>query len=162
MVRGQTIPASVHRIFYYCIASICFHFDFLSRVLHQKNKLQASHFFNHIPSYIKDAATVKYPLIKTEATPTFTCLPPHITILAKFEQLKIEIVLSRDVILKGVEEELDKRRIGSQSHFNKEEVISRMLLLHKEIVKMVDGCGRSLAIALQDASFSDDPLNEIF
>ena len=102
MVCGQTIPASVHCIFYYCFASICFHLDFLSRVLHQKNKLQASHFLNHIPSYIKDEATVKYPWIKTETTPTFTGLPPHITNLAKFKQLKIEMVSYRDIILKGV------------------------------------------------------------
>jgi hypothetical protein len=51
MVCGKTIPMSVHHMFYFCFASLCFHFDFMSRVLHQKNKLQASHFFNLIPSY---------------------------------------------------------------------------------------------------------------
>ena len=37
-----------------------------------------------------------------------------------------------------------------------------MLSLHNKIMKKVDGCGRSLAIALRDASFSDDHSNEIF
>jgi hypothetical protein len=49
MVCGKSVPASVHRIFYFCFASLCFHFDFLKQVLHKKNKLQASHFFTHIP-----------------------------------------------------------------------------------------------------------------
>lgn len=29
MVHGDTVPASVHHIFYFCFASICFHLDFL-------------------------------------------------------------------------------------------------------------------------------------
>jgi hypothetical protein len=71
--------------------------------LHPKNKLQASHFFNNIRNYAKDAASVKYPWSKTAATPTFTGLPPHITILAIFEQLKLEMKATRDTILTGVE-----------------------------------------------------------
>ena len=38
------------------------------------------------------------------------------------------MVVSRDVILKGVETELDRKHIGSQSHFDKEEIISQMTL----------------------------------
>ena len=37
-----------------------------------------------------------------------------------------------------------------------------MLLLHNKIMKKVCGCGRSSAVALQDASFSDDPSNNFF
>ena len=127
MIGGDHVCASVHRIFYFCFESLTYHFDFLSQVLHQKNKLRASHFFSHIPSWAKDAVTVKYPWTKTEATPTLTGLPPHITILANFEALRVELVASKVVILTGVEAELDKRRIGSQSHFDKEEIIERMI-----------------------------------
>jgi hypothetical protein len=87
--------------------------------LHPKNKLQALHLFDNIPNYARDAATVKYPWSKTATTPTFTGLPPHITILASFEQLKLEMKATRDTILTGVEAELDKRCIGSQSHLDK-------------------------------------------
>jgi hypothetical protein len=48
MVHGKSVSASVHCIFYFCFAPLCFHFDFLKQVLHTKNKLQASHFFTHI------------------------------------------------------------------------------------------------------------------
>ena len=90
MVCGKSVSASVHHIFYFCFASLCFHFDFLSQALHPKNKLLALHFFNHIPTYAKDAATVEYHWNKTEAIPTLISLSPHITIQANFEQLKIE------------------------------------------------------------------------
>jgi hypothetical protein len=59
MVCGQSVSASVHCIFFFCFASLCFHFDILTQVLHKKNKLQASHVFQHIPSNIKAAAIVK-------------------------------------------------------------------------------------------------------
>ncbi len=116
--------------------------------MHPKNNLQALHFFNNIPNYARDAATVKYPWSKTAATPTFTGLPPHITILENFKQLKLEMKATRDTILNGVEAELDKRGIGSQSHFDKEEILARMDELHNELLKKVDICGRSSATAL--------------
>jgi hypothetical protein len=37
------------------------------------------------------------------------------------------------MILSGVEAELDKRHIGSQSYFDKEGIISQMLLLHSKV-----------------------------
>jgi hypothetical protein len=122
MVGGDHLCASVHRIFYFCFASLTDHCNVLSRVLHQKNKLQASHFFNHTPLWDKDSITVKYPWTKTEVTPTLTGLPPQIAILANFEMLRVELVASKVAILTGVEAEMDKRCIGSQSHFNKEEI----------------------------------------
>jgi len=156
MVGGDYVCASVHRIFYFCFASLSFHFDFLSRVLHPMNKLRASHFFNHIPLWVKNAATVKYPWTRTDATPTLTGLPPHITILANFEKLRVELEDSKVAILGGIEAELDKRRIGSQSHFDKEEILDRMLNLHNELLKKVDACGRESASAVQNAHFAGD------
>jgi hypothetical protein len=143
MACGDHVPASVNCIFYFCFASLCYHFDYLAKVLHPKNKLEALHFFNNIPNYARDAATVKYPWNKTAATPTFTGLSPHITILANFEQLKLEMIATWDAILTGVEAELDKRCIGSQSHFNKEEIFARMDELHNELLKKVIFVGRA-------------------
>jgi hypothetical protein len=79
MVRGESVPASVHCMFYFCFALLCYHFDFLKQVLHKKNKLQASHFFICIPIEIKAAATVKDSWNRMDATPTHTGLSPHIT-----------------------------------------------------------------------------------
>jgi hypothetical protein len=58
--------------------------------------------------------------------------------MANFEQLKIEMEETNNTILSRVEAELDKRHIGSQRYFDKEEIISCMLLLHNELLKKVD------------------------
>jgi hypothetical protein len=120
----------VHHIIYFCFALLCFHFDFLKQVLHKKNKLQVSYFFTHIPIEIKSAATVKYPWNWTEATPTHTGLSPHITILANFEQLMIEMESTKNPILSGVEAKLDRRSIGSQSHLTRGDSISVSIHAH--------------------------------
>jgi hypothetical protein len=158
MVCGQSVSTSVHCIFYFCFAPLCFHFDFLTQVLHKKNKLQASHFFQHIPSNIQAAATVKYPWTKTEVTPTLTGLPPHDTIMTNFEQLKIEMEETKNATLSGVEAELDKRHIDSQSYFDEEEIISRMLLLNNKLLKKLDVCVCSWHPPRDD----DDCFDEIF
>jgi hypothetical protein len=126
--------------------------------------LQVSHFFTHIPIEIKAAATVKYPWNQTEATSTHTGLPLHITILENFEQLMIEMESTKNAILSGVEAELDRRRIGSQSHFNKEEILSWIASMHTKLLKKVDMCLRSLTTALQGPCFDapGDCVNEIF
>jgi hypothetical protein len=47
--------------------------------------------------------------------------------MENFEQLKIEVEETSNTVFSGVEAELDKRHIGSQSYFDKEEIISWML-----------------------------------
>jgi hypothetical protein len=114
---------------------------------------------------MKAAATVKYPWNWTESTPTHTSIPPHIAILSSFEQLKIEMESTKNHILSGMETELDRRRIGSQSHFNKEEILLRMLSLHTELLKKVDLCLRSLTSSLTAPCFDAAPgdcMNDIF
>ncbi len=67
--------------------------------------------------------------------------------------LRVELAASKVAILTGVEAEMDKQRIGSQSHFNKEEILERMITLHNELLKKVDICGQASANAIQNARF---------
>lgn len=129
------MTADMHRVFYFCYASLTYHRDFLAGILHQSNKLQASPFYNAIPNFVKDAAAVKLPWTKTEATPVFTGLPPHVVILATCEELKLELRRAKEEIVSGVKEDLDNRRIGSQSYFDKEEIIEKMTAFHDEVLK---------------------------
>ena len=128
----------MHRVFYFCFASLCYHRDFLERNLHTSSKLQASPFYNTIPNFVKDAAAIKLPWTKTEATPEFTGLPPHVVILATCEELKLELRRAKEEIVSGVKEDLDNRRIGSQSYFDKEEIIGKMTQYHDEMLKRMD------------------------
>ena len=114
---------------------------------------------------MKATATVKYLWIWTETTPTFTGLPLHITILANFQTLMVEMESTKDAILSGLIAELDRRRIGSQSHFDKEEILASMTTTHNELLKKVDLCMRNSQKELQVVPLFDSPAdfgNEIF
>ena len=106
---------------------------------------------------MKAAATAKYPWNQTETTPTFTGLPPHITILANFQTLMVEMESTKDAILSGLIAELDRRRIGSQSHFDKEEILASMTTMHNELLKKVDLCMRNSQKELQVVPLFDSP-----
>ncbi len=97
-------------------------------------------------------------------TLTHTSLPLHITILANFKQLMIKMESMKKAFLSGVEAELDMRRIGSQSHFDKEKILSCIASMHTELLKKVDMCLRSLTTALQGPCFDapGDCVNDFF
>jgi hypothetical protein len=148
VVGGNSIAGEVCHLLYFCLASICFHFDYLVRVLPKRNKLQASPFFTNIPNYAKDAATVSFPWNKTASTPPFTGLP-HVSILAQLEGIKAALESSKNEIFNGVKNDLDKRRLGSQSYFDKEEIIAKMGELHSDLMKKIKLVGHKASTALQ-------------
>jgi len=148
-VGGHGIRGEIFQLLYFCFASLCYHFDFLVEVLPKQNKLQASPFFTHIPNYAREAATVRFPWNKTASTPLFTGLPPHVSILAQIESLKVALEEAKDSIISGLKADLDGRRLGSQSYFDKEEIIEKMGELHNELLRRVEVVGRRSATALQ-------------
>ena len=82
-VGGASIPSEVVRVLYYCFASLCHHFEYLVATVPSQIKLWASPFFANPPNYAKDAAVVRFPWTKTNSMPSFTSLPPHVSILAQ-------------------------------------------------------------------------------
>ena len=156
-VGGHTITGEIFHLLYYCFASLCYHFDYLVEILPRRSKLQASPFFTNIPNYAKEAAVVRYPWNKTASTPIFTGLPPHVCILAQLEGLKAALDSSKDEIIAGVKSDLDGRRLGSQSYFDKEEIIAKMGDYHIELMKKVEVVGRRSYTAIQ----ADVPLGNV-
>jgi hypothetical protein len=75
--------------------------------LPKKNKSHASPFLTGIPNFAKERATVRFPWNRTDATPTFTGLPPHVCILAQLEGLKESLAQVMDNIINGVKNDLD-------------------------------------------------------
>ncbi len=118
-------------------------------VLPKQNKLQALPFFTHIPNYAREAVTVRYPWNKTASMPLFTGLPPHVSILAQIELLKVALKEATESIIDGVKVYLDGRWLGSQSYFDKEEIIQKMGELHGELLQRVEVVSRRSATALQ-------------
>jgi hypothetical protein len=130
VVGGNSIAGEVCHLLYFCFASLCFNSDYLVRDLPTQNKLQAFLFFTNITNYAKDAATVRFSWNKTALMPSFTRLPPHVSILAKLEGLKAALESSKNEIINGMKNNLDGRRLGSQSYFDKEEIVAKMGELH--------------------------------
>jgi hypothetical protein len=157
-VGGGNLSGEIFQVLYFCFASLCYHFDYLVGITPRRSKLQASPFFTNIPNYAREAAVVKFPWTKTASTPSFTGLPPHVCILAQLEELKAEIAKSKDEIIVGIKSDLDERRLGSQSYFDKEEIIAKMAEFHVEMMRKVEVVGRKSSTAIQagyaDADFS--------
>jgi hypothetical protein len=148
-VGGRVLHGEIFQLLYFCFTSLCYHFNFLVEVLPKRNKLQASPYFMHIPNFAREAATVRYPWNKTASTPTFTGLPPHVSILAQIESLKVGLKEAMDSIINGMKADLDGRRLGSQSYFNNEEIIHKMGELHRELLRWVEVVTRRAATTLQ-------------
>ncbi len=144
---------------YFCFASLCYHFDYLVAITPKRSKLQASPFFTNIPNYAREAVVVKFPWTKTASMPSLTGLPPHVCILVQLEGLKAALESSKDEIIAGVKSDLDGRRLGSQSYYDKEEIIAKMAEFHVKMMRKVEVVGRKSTTAIQagcqDADFSD-------
>jgi hypothetical protein len=91
------------------------------------------------------------PWNKTANTPVFTGLPPHVSILTQLEALKVALKLATDAILNGVKEDLDGRRLGSESYFAKEEIVAEIKLMRADMTQRMETIARSSSsYALQD------------
>ena len=115
-------------------ASLCYHLEFLEDTLHRKSKLQASLFFNCIPTHIKSLAVVKYPWNATKYTPVFTGLPPHVTLLSKMEGLKQDFHKMKDELIQEFKVELDKHVNNGEKYFDSKALIDKLDLLEKNIM----------------------------
>ncbi len=85
-------------VFLFCPTLLLFWF--LGKGLPSQNKMQVSPFFINIPNCAKDAAAVIFLWNNSVLTPSFTGLPPHVSILAQLEGLKAALELSKNEIIK--------------------------------------------------------------
>jgi hypothetical protein len=129
--------------------ALCHHFDFLVKVLPKLNKLQVLPFFTHIPNYSQEAATLWFPWNKTVFMPSFMGLPPHVSILAQVEGLKMSLEKAKGSINGRVKVDLDGWQLGSQSYFDKEEIIQKMEEINSKLLWHVEVVSQKLATAVQ-------------
>ena len=156
-VGGHGIGGEIFQMLYFCFASLCYHFEFLVKRLSKRNKLQASPFFTHIPLYAREAATVRMPWNKTANTPVFTGMPPHVSILTQIEELKIALKTSTEAILNGVKEDLDGRRLGTESYFAKEEIVAEIKSMRADMTERMNHIARSSSSFALQAPYDVQP-----
>ena len=124
----------------------------------KRSKLQASPFFTHIPSYVREAATVRMPWNKTANMPVFTGMPPHVSILTKLEEMKVALKTATDAILKGVKEDLDGQQLRWKSNFVKEEIVVEIKLMRADMTQRMDHIARSSSLFALQAPYVEKQL----
>lgn len=77
--------------------------------VHAFNPFLASLCFNKISPSLRQLAVVKYPWSKTTQTPSFTGIPPHVTILTMLKKVSDTQDRIPQAIVGDVIEELDER-----------------------------------------------------
>jgi hypothetical protein len=139
-VGGHGIGGENFQMLYFCFASLCYHFEFLVKRLPKRNKLPASPFFTHIPLYAREAATVRMPWNKTANTPVFTGIgmPLHVSILTQIKELKISLKTATEAILNGLKEDLDGRRLGTESYFAKEDIVAEIKMMRADMTERMN------------------------
>ena len=80
-------------------------------------------FYTSIPDDIKQTAVARYPWNATKKTPVFTGLPPHMVIMSKMEEMKVQMAGMRKGIADDTRAEFDKRRFGTSISFETKKLI---------------------------------------
>ena len=93
--------------------SICYHYDDLCELLDDKCPFRNTAVFRDMPSDIQALATVKYPWNKTDDTPNFNGIPPHVLHLAKMESLERKMENLEANLMNKVTEEMESRGFSS-------------------------------------------------
>ena len=116
--KGNISPETFHMIVM-AFASLCYHRKYLETNLAQESCLRASSFFKDVPEYILECAQVRLPWKKTEYTPKATGIPPHVLVMAQFEELKEKFDALRAGITGDIASMMDERGVGgSEFHTN--------------------------------------------
>ena len=101
----------------FLFASICYHYITLYTHLHCEHKLWSSPLFiAAFKSEFQWHAAVRFPWNKSEYTPFFTGIPPHVMMLTELEGLRLKLVEHKDEIVDGLKTELDRRSVGGAEY----------------------------------------------
>ena len=111
--NADTIPANSWNLVKQCFASICYHYDDLCELLDNKCPFRNTAVFRDMPSDIQALATVKYPWNKTDDTPNFNGIPPHVLNLAKLESLERKMESLETNLMNKMTEEMESRGFSS-------------------------------------------------
>ena len=118
ILRKNDVSGSTFLVLRFIFAYIYYHYENLDRTLQEKKGLMGS------PIFISAAQTgefreyevVSFPWMKT-AFPLFsTGIPPRIMMMAEIEILKKTIAKQTCAIVDGLEDGLDKRKIGGDTY----------------------------------------------
>ena len=113
---GDVMEDEVAGMLRMMMASVCYHHNWFVQKMHPNNPFRSSVLFNNLTPNITSLAVTCFPWNKTDRTPTFTGIPPHVAILNMLEGLRQgQAKLTADIVQELVKE-LDER--GTFGGFN--------------------------------------------
>ncbi|MEM7283659.1 MAG: hypothetical protein AAF438_18745, partial [Pseudomonadota bacterium] len=116
-VNKREVKPQTFALFRYLFASLCYHSRHLEEVLHETNPLRGSPVFAAISKFEHaDKAAVSYPWKATAFSPKPTGIPPHVMILVRMEELKMELAQQSERIMERLKSELDERSVGGSEY----------------------------------------------
>ena len=119
-------------------ASLCYHKQYLIDNIHQEKTLHASSFFKDIPQEILKCATVRYSWNASTCTPKLTGIPPHVSIMAEFRELKLKFDELRQDIKGDLQAQLDARGVvGNRFHAKK--ILEALSETQRKVDMIVNG-----------------------
>ena len=72
-------------------AAVCYHSKYIDENMHPRNPFRATTIWKDLQPEITSYARIAYPWDQTSDTPSFTGIPPHVTLLADIAELKREM-----------------------------------------------------------------------
>ncbi len=136
----------VFSLFKMCIASIGYHCQFLEENLHSHSSLRTSIFMLESMPF-KDCVTMKLPWNSTTETPDFTGIPPDILVLAKLENMKLQLEALQASLSASFEatlrKELANRNVHGPDNVNMMEINKQQAELMKLVKSTHDDLHRS-------------------
>lgn len=129
--KANISPETGHLILM-AFASLCYHRKYLETNLAQESCLRASAFFKDVPDDIMKCAQVRCPWKRTEYTPKATGVPPHVLVMAEFEELKEKFDSLREGITGDIANMMDERGVGG-SEFHTNSILNAIASSQKKI-----------------------------
>ena len=128
-------PARSLHVAQMALATLCYHYEHLRKEMHEGCPLQSSAIYRDMPQSVREVVRVAYPWNKTEDTPPFTGIPPHILILAELEELKKTVMGLQNNIKDDMKDLMEERGFSSQAS-STQMIINAVSKSNKE---MLDG-----------------------
>ena len=119
-----------------CFATLCYHYNYLGRNLHKACILRASPVFYNINEKLLKMVRIAYPWASTIDTPTFTGIPPHVTLMSEFQKVSHELNTLRASLPKTISTMLDGRGFSSTG-MNTDKVIDFFKKTSEEMVSQI-------------------------
>ena len=114
-VEKEKISSTTYFMLKFVVANICFNYDYLNAVLSQTHCIRSNPLFVALGSNtIRKYAVYKYPWCRTNNTPVFTGIPPHVVVMSELEAFKSSLEAQTGNLVGALKSEMDKRGLGGE------------------------------------------------